>query len=79
MMQHMQLLPCTKYTQSTFVDTLKGKKKAVDVGEPIGQSPTDFTARHEEDGMELSRRPKKAPLPPDMKRMVWDSRVEGID
>jgi len=29
-MQHMQLLPCTKYTQSNFVDTLKGKRKAVD-------------------------------------------------
>jgi hypothetical protein len=69
MMQHMQLLSCTKYTQSTVVDTLKGKRKAVDVGEAIGQSPTKngpFTARHvlgcnyplvlivnEEDGMGL--------------------------
>ena len=56
MMQHMQQLPCTKYTQSTFVDTLKGKRKAVDVGEAIGQSPTKkgpFAARHEEDGMGL--------------------------
>jgi len=36
--------------------TLKGKRKTVDVGEIIGQSPTKkgpFTARHEEDGMGL--------------------------
>ena len=33
-------LPCTKYTQSTFVNTLKGKRKAVYVREVIGQSPT---------------------------------------
>ena len=38
-MQHMQLLPCTKYIQSTFVDTLKGKRKAVDVDETIGHQP----------------------------------------
>lgn len=55
-MQHMQLLPCNKYTQSAFVDTLKGKRKAVDVGEAIGQSPTKkgpLTDRQEEDGMGL--------------------------
>jgi hypothetical protein len=59
MMQHMQLLPCTKYTQSACVDTLKGKRKAVDVGEAIGQSSTKkgpFTAGHEEDGMGLESR-----------------------
>jgi hypothetical protein len=36
--------------------TLKGKRKAVDVDEAIGQSPTKngpFIARHEEDGMGL--------------------------
>jgi len=45
-MQQMQPLPCT---QSTFVDTLKGKREVVDVNEAIGQSPIKngpFTARY---------------------------------
>jgi len=36
-MQQMQPLPCT---QSTFVDTLKGNRKVVDVNEAIGRWPT---------------------------------------
>ncbi|KAG1811777.1 uncharacterized protein BJ212DRAFT_1483507 [Suillus subaureus] len=41
MLQYMQLLPCAKYTQSVFVDSLsarKGKRRAVD--EAVNQSPT---------------------------------------
>jgi len=52
-MQQMQPLPCI---QSTFVDTLKGKRKVVDVNEAFGQSPTKkgpFTARYEAEGVGL--------------------------
>ncbi|KAG2044656.1 hypothetical protein BDR03DRAFT_1003908 [Suillus americanus] len=41
MLQYMQLLPCAKYMQSVFVDSLstrKGKRRAVD--EAVNQSPT---------------------------------------
>ncbi|KAG2040731.1 hypothetical protein BDR03DRAFT_979950 [Suillus americanus] len=41
MLQYMQLLPCAKYMQSIFVDSLsarKGKRRAVD--EAVNQSPT---------------------------------------
>ncbi|KAG0697616.1 hypothetical protein DFH29DRAFT_878604 [Suillus ampliporus] len=44
MLQHMQLLPCKKYMQASFVDLFKdgkGKRKAVDkASEAMGQSPT---------------------------------------
>lgn len=54
MMQYMQLLPCAKYTQSTFVDSLrvKDKRKAADEDEALSQSPTKkglFTATDEQD------------------------------
>ncbi|KAG2039652.1 hypothetical protein BDR03DRAFT_980585 [Suillus americanus] len=42
MLQYMQLLPCAKYTQSIFIDSLsagKGKRRAVD--EAVNQSPTN--------------------------------------
>ncbi|KAG0705980.1 hypothetical protein DFH29DRAFT_872713 [Suillus ampliporus] len=53
MLQHMQILPCTKYTQPVFVDSLKdkkGKRKVMD--ETTGQSPTkkgSFTDVPDED------------------------------
>lgn len=58
MLQHMQLLPCTKYTQPVFVDSLKdkkGKRKAED--EATGQSPTKkgtFTDALDEDNFEYT-------------------------
>ncbi|KAG1729878.1 uncharacterized protein EDB91DRAFT_1085649 [Suillus paluster] len=58
MLQHMQLLPCTKYTQPVFVDSLKdrkGKRKAAD--ETTGQSPTkkgSFTGVPDEDELEYT-------------------------
>lgn len=59
MLQHMQLLPCAKYTQPVFVETLKAGKgniKALD--KAAGQSPTkksSFTAAAvEEDELEYT-------------------------
>ncbi|KAG1784928.1 uncharacterized protein HD556DRAFT_173979 [Suillus plorans] len=58
MLQHMQLLPCTKYTQPVFVDSLKDRKrkrKAAD--ETTGQSPTkkgSFTGVPDEDELEYT-------------------------
>ncbi|KAG1721369.1 uncharacterized protein EDB91DRAFT_1088475 [Suillus paluster] len=58
MLQHMQLLPCTKYTQPIFVDSLKdrkGKRKATD--EMTGQSPTkkgSFTGVSDKDELEYT-------------------------
>lgn len=44
MLQHMQLLPCEKYMQAAFVNSIKdgkGKRKATDEGsEAMGQSPS---------------------------------------
>ncbi|KAG1730567.1 hypothetical protein EDD22DRAFT_852995, partial [Suillus occidentalis] len=51
--QIMQLLPCTKYTQAIFVDSLKdrkGRREAMD--KVTMQSPTSFTDVFDEDELE---------------------------